>query len=48
MISSQRDTLKRVFTIQGEQAEAQHLAQKVKDNIGIPADVPALGDVVEI
>ena len=39
-ISASRDTLKRVFTVQGEALQAQYLAQQIRDRLGIPADAP--------
>lgn len=47
-ITANRDTLKRVFVVQGEEAEADHLAQEVKDRLGIPAESPALYEEAEI
>ena len=43
-----RDTLKRVFVVQGESAQALHLAQEIKDRLGIQADAPMLYDEVDI
>ena len=43
-ISANRDALKRVFVVQGEEAQALHLMQEVKDRLGIEADAPILYD----
>ncbi|MBI4224814.1 MAG: MBL fold metallo-hydrolase [Candidatus Sungbacteria bacterium] len=43
-----RDTLKRVFVVHGEPAEAMFLAQEIRDRMGIPADVPVLHEEVKI
>ncbi len=43
-----RDTLEKVFVVHGEPAEAMFLAQEIRDRLGVPADVPALHDEVEI
>lgn len=47
-VSENRDTLKRVFVVQGEAAEALHLAQEVRDRLGIQADAPMLYDEYEL
>ncbi len=39
-IASRRDTLRRVFVVQGEEAQALHLMQEVRDRLGISADAP--------
>lgn len=44
--ASNRDTLKHVFTVQGEEVPATHLAQQIRDRLGIPADAPMLHDEV--
>jgi metallo-beta-lactamase family protein len=41
-VEAAKDTLQRVFVVQGEEAQAQHLAQEIKDRLGIPAEVPTL------
>lgn len=43
-----RDTLKRVFVVHGEDAQATHLAQQIRDRLGVQADVPALHDEVAL
>lgn len=47
-IETNRDTLKRAFMIHGEDAQALHLAQEVKDRLGIQADAPVLHESFEI
>lgn len=43
-----RDTLKKVFVVQGESAGALHLSQEIRDRLGIAADVPMLHDEAEL
>lgn len=45
-VTSNRDALKRVFMVQGEEAQALHLAQQIRDRLGIQADAPMLYDEV--
>jgi len=40
--------IKKVFVVQGEEEPAMALAQKIKDSMGIDAQVPYLGQVVEL
>lgn len=47
-VESARETLRRVFVVQGEEAQALHFMQEVKDRLGIQADAPALYDEFEI
>lgn len=47
-VETTRDSLKRVFAVQGEEAQARHLAQEIKDRLGVQADVPMLYDEFEI
>lgn len=42
--ASSRDTLKHVFTIQGEDLQAEHLAQQIRDRLGVPATAPLPGE----
>ena len=42
-----RDTLEKVFVVQGEYAASSHLAQAVVDNFGISAVVPRFGERFE-
>ena len=37
-----RDSLKRVFVVQGEEAQSLHFTQEIRDRLGIPADAPTL------
>ena len=46
-VEQTRETLKRVFVVQGEDAEALHLVGEIRDRLGIPATAPLLHDVVE-
>ncbi|MBI3630958.1 MAG: MBL fold metallo-hydrolase [Candidatus Sungbacteria bacterium] len=47
-VERNRDTLKRVFVVQGEEAQALYLAQEIKDRLGIQADAPTMYDTVEL
>lgn len=47
-VSSNKDTLKRVFVVQGEEAAALHFMQEVKDRLGVEAIAPVLYDEFEI
>jgi metallo-beta-lactamase family protein len=47
-VSHARNTLKKVFVVQGEEAQALHLAQEIKDNFGIEAYAPVLGESFEL
>lgn len=47
-ISQMKNTLKKVFVVQGEEKSALALAQKVKDNLGLPAEVPEMGEMVDL
>ncbi len=46
--ASNRDALKRVFTVQGEERQALHLAQEIRDRLGVAADAPQLHQEFEI
>lgn len=41
-INATRDTLEKVFVVQGEEAQALHLMQEAKDRLGVQASTPAL------
>lgn len=41
-VESERDTLKRVFAVQGEAEAVSGLVQQIRDRLGIPADAPEL------
>lgn len=47
-VAKNRDTLKRVFVVQGERAAALHLSQEIKDRLGIAANTPELYDAVDL
>jgi len=47
-VKSNKDTLERVFVVQGEEAQAMHLMQAIKDRLGIKAYAPMLYDEFEI
>lgn len=40
--------IKKIFICQGEEKPAQALAQKIRDEMGLAAEVPSLGDEVEL
>lgn len=43
-----RDALKKVFVVQGEEAESLHFMQEIKDRLGVPAESPTLYEEFEI
>lgn len=43
-----RDALKQVFVVQGEEAQALHFTQEIKDRLGILAEAPILYEEFEI
>ena len=47
-VASARNTLKQVFVVQGEEAQAMHLAQEIKDHLGLTAHVPMLNETFEL
>ncbi len=47
-VESTRDTLKRVFVVHGEEVQALHFAQEIRDRLGIQADAPTLYEEFEI
>ena len=47
-VTTARDTLKQVFVVQGEEAQAMHLAQEIKDHMGVTAHVPMLNETFEL
>ena len=47
-VSHGRDTLKKVFVVQGEEAQSLHLVQEIRDNFGIEAHAPTLGESFEL
>ena len=47
-VDAMRDTLKKVFVVQGEEKAAETLAAKIRDTLAIPAEVPKAGETVEL
>lgn len=47
-VETNKDTLKKVFVVQGEEPQALHFRQEVKDRLGIPAEAPKLYDEFEV
>jgi len=47
-VTRARSTLKKVFVVQGEEAQALHLAQEIKDTLGVSAEVPVLDQSFEL
>mgnify|MGYP001560795893 CR=1 FL=1 len=47
-VSATRDTLKKVFVVQGEEASALHLSQEIKDHLGVESEVPMLHESFEL
>ncbi len=47
-VESTRDALKRVFVVQGEEAQALHFMQEVKDRLGVEAHAPMLYEEFEL
>ena len=47
-VATSRDTLKKVFVVQGEEAQGLHLAQEIKDHLGVLTEVPMLGETFEL
>ncbi len=45
-VSSRRP--QKIFTCQGEEKAALALAQKIKDHLGLPAEAPEMGQVVDL
>ena len=41
-------SLKKIFVVQGEEKPAQALAQRIKDELGVPTLIPKLGEVVKL
>lgn len=48
LVEANRDTLKQVFVVQGEEAQALHLGQEIKDRLGIATQAPMLYDSFEL
>ena len=47
-VKSLKHSLKKVFIVQGEEKPASALAQKIRDHLGIPVEVPEVGYVAEL
>jgi metallo-beta-lactamase family protein len=47
-ITPRKETLKKVFLTHGEEEQGEYLAGKIKGELGIDAEVPARGQVVEL
>ncbi len=47
-VESMQESVKRIFVVQGEEAKSLHLAQEVKDRLGLAAEVPTLGAKIEL
>jgi metallo-beta-lactamase family protein len=45
-LSHMRSTVKKVFVVQGEQQSSEALAQKIKENFSVAAEVPTRGEEV--
>lgn len=47
-VERNRDALKHVFVVQGEEAQALHFSQEIKDRLGVEAEAPNLYEKFEI
>ena len=47
-LTSAKQSLKKVFVVQGEDTSSQALAAKIRDELAVVAEVPKLGEVVEL
>jgi metallo-beta-lactamase family protein len=47
-LASAKQSLKKVFVVQGEEASSDVLAGKIRDELAIASEVPKLGEVVEL
>jgi metallo-beta-lactamase family protein len=47
-LASAKQTLKKVFVVQGEEASSEALAAKIRDELAVTAEVPKLGEAVEL
>lgn len=43
-----KDTLKKVFVVQGEEKPALALTQQIRDHLGLPAKAPEMGEAVSL
>ena len=47
-LASSKQSIKKVFVVQGEQAASETLASKIRDELAIAAEVPKVGEMVEL
>jgi metallo-beta-lactamase family protein len=47
-VGRMRQSLKKVFVVQGEQQSSEALATKIRDEFAVAAEVPKVGEVVEL
>jgi metallo-beta-lactamase family protein len=47
-LASAKQSLKKVFVVQGEDASSEALAGKIRDELAVTAEVPKLGEMVEL
>jgi metallo-beta-lactamase family protein len=47
-VETAKDSLKKVFVVHGEEAQAMHLTQEIKDRLGVEAEAPMAGGKFEI
>ena len=43
-----KDSLKKVFVVQGEKEQSQALAQKIRDDLAIDAEIPSINESIEL
>lgn len=47
-VRQMKDSLKKVFVVHGEEGPAMALSQYIEDHLGLPTQVPEIGQVVEL
>ena len=47
-VKQTKNTLKKVFVVQGEEKPANVLAQRIRDFLGVEAEAPEFGQVAEL
>jgi len=47
-VEPMKDSLRKVFVVQGEEKPALALVQQIKDHLGLPAEAPEMGQVVSL
>ena len=47
-VKPMKDTLKKVFVVQGEEKPTLALVQQIKDHLGLPAEAPEMGQVISL